>query len=76
MAQCNGDVKHKRTVNGNERDCYMGHVPGVTQYKVDEKGNFTEVSDRYRHGLLGKGLHAYEQMCGLISITGTTSPCA
>ena len=57
MAQCDGNAKHTRTVNGNERDCYMGHMPGVTQYKVDDKGNVTEVSDRYRHKLLGKGLH-------------------
>ena len=59
MAQVNGNVRHKRTVNGNERDCYMGHVPGVTQYKIDEDGNVTEVSDRYRHELLGKGLHEH-----------------
>ena len=57
MAQCSENAKHMRTINGNERDCYMGHVPGVTQYKVDEDGNVTEVRDRYRHALLGKGLH-------------------
>ena len=57
MDQCNESTKHMRTINGNERGCYMGHVPGVTQYTVDEDGNVTEVSDRYRHELLGKGLH-------------------
>ena len=56
MEQCR-DKKHMRTINGDERDCYMGHGAGVTQYKLDKEGNVHEVSDRYRHELLGKGLH-------------------
>ena len=56
MEQCR-EKHHMRTINGDERDCYMGHVAGVTQYKLDEDGNVKEVSDKYRHELLGKGLH-------------------
>ena len=59
MAQCDGNAKHTRTVNGNERDCYMGHMPGVTQYKVDDKGKeldaeATEGLARRLSVLLGK----------------------
>ena len=56
MDQCR-EKQHMRTINGGEQDCYMGHVPGVTQYKMDEEGHVHEVSDKYRHELLGKGLH-------------------
>ena len=48
MAQCK-EKHHLRAINGDERDCYMGHVAGVTQYKLDEDDNVTEVSDKYRH---------------------------
>ena len=56
MEQCRAK-KHMRPINGNERDSHMGHVPGVTQYQLDDDGNVTEVSEAYRHELLGKGLH-------------------
>ena len=56
MEKCRAK-QHMRLINGNERDSYMGHVPGVTRYQVDEDGNVTEVDEAYRHELLGKGLH-------------------
>ena len=56
MEQCK-EMQQVRNINGDERDSYMGHVPGVTAYQMDEDGVITEVSDRYRHELLGKGIH-------------------
>ena len=55
-AQCK-EKKHVQDISSDERDGHMGHVPGITAQQMDEKGNITEVTDKYRLELLGKGLH-------------------
>ena len=46
-----------RELHGDERDAYMGHVPGISARHMDEDNVLTAVTEDYRRELMGKGLH-------------------
>ena len=48
---------HMRAIDGDERDAYMGHTPGISALHMAEDGTVSNVSESYRRELMGKGLH-------------------